>query len=221
MFDKIYGSKTYGLKTETADTVITQLVEPRRNLFTHIAAISYRAAGTAHTLTIMRPFARTTLTAAAAGAQAVINIAADPGNYPATVRTADNAIAANDYVVVELPDGTFHIGIVSSVATLAITLTANLPTLGAASGAKVWFFGVAANTNPNDAQANPTFTMTASAITTLGNDPGEAMGSVCGSFVGPTGLGLDGKYEPLLVQSNNATAQGFLESVFAVYTNRG
>jgi hypothetical protein len=222
-FKSIAGRKTYGKITQAADTVITRLVEPRKNVFTHITALAYTAAGTAHTLTIMRPLNKTTFTAAAAAAQAVVNIAADPGVYTGS-RTANNVIAANDYVVYEAADGTFVLTTVSSVSTLAITLAANLPTGGVLQGGTMWFYGITTDTNPNDAQAHPQHTLTASVTTVLGNDPGEAAGSVCSSLPpskipAVSTLLCNGKGDPLIVHSNNATAAGTLENVFVVYAN--
>lgn len=214
-------ARGFGVKTETADTVITRLIPPVRRAFTRLTGVHYRAGGTAHTLTVMRPLNKTTLTAAAAAAQAVINIAADPGDYPTGSRVADNAIAANDYVVIELADGTHHIGVVSSVASLAITLTANLPTGGAASGATVWFFGIITDLNPCDGLAHPQFTLTASTATVLGDQPGEAVAGIVGTVPHPsTFSGMNGKNMPMILHSGNATAQGWIESCTVAYTTK-
>ena len=60
--------------------------------------------------------------------------------------------------------------------------------------------------------APPKFVGTASTTTNLGGNAGEAIGGFVSSI---------GKYEPILVHSNNATAQGYIERVAAIYTNRG
>lgn len=184
----------FGSLTQTAGTPIVRTVNPVRNAYTHITCVKYTAAGTAHTVVIMRPYAKTTLSAAAAAGQAVINITADSGVTP------PGAIAANDYLVIEKPDGTFFTGLVSSVATLAITLTANVPTGGLSSGATVWFMG--APGDHTDAQ----YSGTASTTVTYSDDCGSVRGTI-------------NKYEPMLVYSANGTAAGTLQQVSGVYSN--
>src|SRR5258708_3059183 len=112
------GRRNYGRLTQNAGTVITRLIEPRQSAFTRIMSVFTKTSTTAPILTLMRPLNRTYFTADAAASQAVVNIAADPGDYPSGVRTADNVIAANDFVVYEAADGTFVLDTVSSVATL-------------------------------------------------------------------------------------------------------
>lgn len=193
-----------GRKTESAGTKIDVLVPPKRNRKTKITKVTVQVGATAHTMSFMRPFARTTLSAAALAAQAVINLTADPGDYTGK-STADNAIAANDYLVIEKPDGTFHVGVVSSVATLAITLTANVPTGGFSSGAKVWFLGIFTDTDPNTAVVHPTVTLPASGQTVLSSAHGAVVETV-------------GVYEPILVQVSNATNASTVEGVEGIYS---
>lgn len=191
-FVKTFG---FGYLTQTAGTAIVRSVYPRknraggRNPKTRIGKVMYLAGATAHTLTVMRPLGTTTLSAAAAASQAVINITAD-----AQAPSAAGALAANDYVILELADGTYQTGIVSSVSTLAVTLTANL-TAAAAAGAKVWMFGVAGD-------HTDTYDLTNGATTTLDS-----------SLPGRKGLGFVSSrnaYEPIILSINNATNQGFL-----------
>lgn len=217
----VIGRKAYGYKTQTAATKITQLIEPHQSGFTRLSALRYLVGANDHQLTLMRPFNKVTFTADAAGAQAVVNISADPGNYSALnplCRTANNLIAANDFVVYRCADGTFVVDTVSSVATLAITLTANVPTGGVKSGDPLWFFGVAADVNPNNALANPILLGSATTTLTLVENEANCLGTIpdLGS-----GLSLgDGIYQPLILQSNNVTAAGFLELVGVEYVRR-
>jgi hypothetical protein len=181
------GSFNLGAKTATAGTEITQLIAPRNRAYTRVTTASYRAAGTAHTLTALRTLNQTVLSAAAAAGQAVISLAADPGS-----------IAANDFVAILKPDGTYHLGKVSSVSTLDVTLTANVPTGGFAAGAKVFFFGAIGD-------GHPQFAGTA---TTLETYQDTTAGIVASNNV----------EEPILLHSGNATAAGVLERVSGVYT---
>ena len=217
----VFTSKGYGKLTQSAGTVITRLVEPVKNAFTRLVSVWYTAGATAHTLTVMRPLNRVTFTAADAAGQAVVNISADPGNYTG-IRTADNTIAANDFVVYESADGTFVLDTVSSVSSLAITLTSNVPTGGVLVGGYFWWYGIITDTNPNDATAHPQYTLPASVTTYLGTDAGEGIAGFVGSIPGNQKAGslinVNGKYEPLILHSGNATNAGVLEKATAIYT---
>lgn len=218
----------YGKLTQTAGTVITRLLRPFANMFTRLLYAAYTAGATAHTLTVMRPLGVTTFSADADSGQAVVNITADPGAYSTNTggvpRTANNPIAANDFVVYECADGTFALDTVSSVSTLAITLSNNVPTGGVKSGGKFWFFGIITDTNPADALAHPQYTLAANTVTTLGGTASESVGGVVGTIAhGPlfsSLAGYDGKYQPLILHSGNATNAGVLEEAISLYSDR-
>ena len=243
----IYGAKTYGLITQSANTKIVRLVEPMLNAVTRLAEVVVTASTTAHTLTILRPMAVTTVASAAAAAQAVINITADPGKYAAASGgapdTADDGIAANDWCVYQTADGNWVVDTVSSVSTLAITMTTNVPTSTVLAGAPFFFMGIETDTNPNDHIAHAQFNITASTTIHLGVDPGESLVGVFGTIPGkdyncPTGgftlsnsikagggtlngvqsMWKQGKFMPLVLVDSNATAAGTIERVTAVYT---
>lgn len=211
MYPALFGHKSYGRITQSAGTKIVRVVEPSSGAFTVLTYLEVTVGATAHTLTVMKPLGVTTLSAAAAAAQAVINLTADPGDYTG-VQTADNGIAANDRLIIELPDGTFHQDIVSSVATLAITMTNNIPTGGAAAGAKVWFYGVEANSSPFDALAHAVYTLPANGTKIFGGSPGD---SIAGWF------GSNAREEPLLLIIDNATNASVLERVQVAYSTKG
>lgn len=196
-----------GKKTETAGTIISHLIPPRNNRKTKLTAFEVTVGATAHTLTVLRPLNTTTLSAAAAAAQTVVVLAADPGSYTSK-RTANNLIAANDWLAFETPDGTYWFEKVSSVTTnadgtVSVTLANNVPTGGLKAGAKVWFFGVAADTDPNTGEAHPAFTLAASGIANQ-----EATNGLAESIH---------TYEPLLVQCNNATNASVIEYLSGCY----
>lgn len=193
-----YGGYGFGKKTIAFGTRIQRLVPPKVGGILRITNLVYTAAGTAHLLTLARPIGRTTLSAAAAGAQAVVNLTADPG------AAISNAIAANDYVAVRETDNVTRFYKVSSVSTLAITLTANLVT-GAAAGAKFWFFGILTDTDPVTGEAHPTFDGTASVTSTYTD---REVGVVAT-------LQAD---DPILFDSDNGTATGILAQLSFGYT---
>ncbi len=223
--------KSYGSLTQVADTIITRLIDPHRGCFTTVADVWYTASTTAHTLTVMRPLGFTTVSSAAAAAQAVINITADPGVYShfGTIDVADNAIAANDFVCYQTADGTYTFDKVASVSGLAITMTNNVPTSTVLKGAPFWFFGIITDLNPADGLAHPKFTLAASGTTKLGTDPGDTLGGIVSSIAPPAAMRamtsstygqwpLNGQWEPLVLHSGNATAAGTLEKTTAIYT---
>jgi hypothetical protein len=219
-----HGVFGHGKLTQTAGTVITRLVPPREKSFTRLTSVWYTAGATAHTLTVMRPLGKTFASAAAATSQAVINIERDPGAYSAigTVNTSNNAIAANDFCVYQTADGNYVLDTVSSVSTLAITMTTNVPTSTVLKGAPFWFFGIITDTNPNDNLAHPQYTLPASITTYLGSDAGEGVAGFVGTIPGLaiTEWPLDGMNEPMILHSGNATNAGVLEKVSAIYTGR-
>ena len=219
----IFGLRGYGKLTQLANTVITRLVEPVRGAFTRLVYAEYTAGVTAHTLTVMRPLNVVYFTAVGAAGQAVVNISADPGAYPANCQLAANNIAANDFVVYEAANGTYVLDTVSSVSTLAITLNNNLPTGGVALGGKFWWFGIITDTNPADNNPHPQYTLAASGLTSLGGKAGHSIGGFVGTIPNPNtnfGAGNDGRYQPIIVHSGNATNAGVLEQVTAIYTGR-
>lgn len=188
---------------------------------TKITTVKYTAAGTAHTLTFLRPLKpagvnHSYLTAAVAGAATSAVLNRDPGAYAAnavldnaaTPSTADNLIAANDYFAMKKPDGTWTFGQVSAATTnsngtVTVTIPA-APTGGFAAGTVFFFLGATTDTDPRTGAAHPAFSAAASATTTLDNNGGAVVQSL-------------GRGEPILIDSNNATATGVLESATGVY----
>lgn len=213
-------------------TVITEAVPPKGGLKTKLTYLSYTAAGTAHTVTIMRALAKTKVRVAAAAAATSLILNRDPGNYSGnatldgksyTPSTANNLIAANDYIYVQKPDGTWLLTTCSAATTDTstaapksddgmweatagrVTLTvAALPTGGIAAGAPCYFFGITTDTNPNDGKSNPVMAAGASATTTRGDGTWSYVESC-------------NENEPLMVHSNNATATGTLEGGSGIY----
>lgn len=204
-----YGGFTNGKATVAFGTVINSVAQPRKGGFTRVTTLRYTAAGTAHTGTFLRCLGRTKAAAVGAAAQAVVNIVADPGvttgfsnNGVAIVNT--NGIAANDIVAIRETDGITRQYLVSSVATLAITLATNL-VAGVNTTSDFWFFGILADTDPRTGTAHITASLPASATTTITDDTA----GVCSTI---------GQDEPVIFQSNNATATGIVEMMSGAYT---
>jgi hypothetical protein len=198
-------------QTITADTLIEVVIPPKEDCRTRLMKLEYTSAGTAHTVTMMRPLSKTTLSAAAGTGQAVVNLTAEPGaGIAAYGTTVAGAIAANDYLVIRKEStGVSYLVKVSSVATLAITLTANVP-VAFAAGDTVWFYGVPTNVQTNTARGHVALLPPVSATTTYAStDWGE------GIFT------TSERDAPVIVSSTNATAAGTIKLINAAYLSYG
>jgi hypothetical protein len=197
----VLGADQSGSVTAVAGTAITQPTTRKRGCKTTLDTATYTAAGTAHTLTVMRDIGRTKVTSDAAAAQTSVVLDADPG-------PTGNGLAAGDHLIFIKPDGLPHLGVVSTwtPGTKTVVLTANVPTGGFAKGADVFNYGVPADTDP--ATGSPHFALTQGAgATTVNNNA--------------TGNGLVDSFRngaPLLLHSNNATAAGTLNRARWLFT---
>jgi hypothetical protein len=212
-FASIVGHEEYGKNSVAFGTIIQTLVRPFKGAWTKITRICYSTTGTAHTLTIRKSIGKTTLAANAAAAQAVIVLAATPGFTINGTFTANRAVAGNDYLVVERVDATcgrttYDLYKVSSVSGLSITLTGNV--VGAlAKGAQVWLMSLDTDKIPGATNnpTNPKFTTAATA----------AYANVPPIFAEDMGVASTvGQEEPMIIESNNATATGTLEFAEAI-----
>lgn len=197
-----HGSKL----SAAAGTPITFLCPPRPRCVTRLTSLVYLAGTTAHTLTVLKSVGHTTLSAAAAAAATSITVTADPGTG-----TTPGAIAINDWICIELDNGTYFLTKVTNVASLTLTVSA-LPT-AAAAGRVVWFFGA-----PGDHTASQTtsrsvpelgsqFTATASTL----REFKDVVNGICQT---------SNLYEPLMLHSDNATVAGeILQASGGHYTN--
>lgn len=229
MFHSLGGLITPPKNTQTAATAIASPIIPfqgkgliasgtKAQGITHITTVNYTTGGTAHQVYICRPFNYTYFTALAAAGQAVVNIAADPGAYataanwsyspfPGTPSTANNLIAANDYVMYQRADGTWCLDTVASVSTLAITLTTNLATGGVLAGGLFYWFGLPTDTDPNTGLANPSNTVAASAT------DDKTWSDTTAGVVASLHAG-----DPMFFYSANATAAGTLNGIAGFYS---
>src|SRR5678815_2103840 len=189
---------------------------------THINTVGYTTLGTAHLIGIMRPFNWTYLTAAVAANGTAIFTKTDPGLYSTSFYyacpggvpvngVADNAIAANDYVAIQLKDGNFHVSTIAS-GTFGgnnLVLTTALPNItggGAYSGAPVYFFGVIGDSNPQTGLVNPQTTIAASQTRDV--TWGQATMGIAAAL---------NPGDPLLFYTPNTTNNGTLEFISGFY----
>jgi len=183
-----YGGFCVGQKTAVAGTAFALLIPPFTNQdtlgagtgkpglgVTHITTLIMDTGSTAHTLTLLRPLNYTTFTAVAAAGQKVLSLKADPGIFSAgglkygipnaqtAPSTADDAIAAGDYCVYQVADGSYFLDTANgSFSSGSLTMSTNVPTGGTLAGGLFWMLGIAGDTDPNSAQAHPQFGTTTS-----------------------------------------------------------
>lgn len=156
-------SSSLGWSTGVNDTVQVQTIPGRRNHFTTLDRLQMTTSGTLHTNTVMQPASKTTLSADAAASQAVINVTA------ALTDGGGNAIAANDYIVVELANGKWHQSTFASASTLAYTLNDVLPS-AAKKGGNVFCYGVVGDAFQTSNILKPTVSTTDLSIPPLSVD---------------------------------------------------
>jgi hypothetical protein len=192
-----FGGNGDGGKTAAANTEITYLVPPHASGYARVSKLAYTSAGTAHTLTCMRPLGRTTAAAVAASGQAVVSLAAQP--------QSGNNVAANDYIAIRhSADGVTRLYKVQSVSSLDITMTANMGA-AVAVGDKVWFFGAIGDTDPQTGRAHPALLPPVSTTTTYEDREGGVVAT-------------HAKDDPIAVHSGNATAAGTIAQISWSYT---
>lgn len=193
----------------------------------HVCRVVYTNGDTAHTLCLIRPKNYTYVATANAANSTTLVMFDDPGvystnyKYPSnlttgTAQVADNAIAANDWVCVQLSDGTFHLSKVASVSSLTLTLSTATPNVtggGAGVGNIIYFFGTTGDKDPATGYADTKAAVPALS-TTLGTSQAQYK-----AFDDPT-FGVihslhDG--DPLLFQDPGTTHLGTLEFISGVY----
>jgi hypothetical protein len=184
--DPVYVNDCYGSKTETLDVIISRVVPPRKGVRSKVSSFSYKAAGTAHTLTFLTVLLEGATSTKAESGQAVINV------NTSFTDSAGGIIAANDWCSVQHEDGSWGEYMVSSVSALAITFSGNLST-DVEEGARVCFHGAATDHTLRQ------WTMLASTEVTFNGD-------------GIRTVACQAKRlnEPIIVISTNATAAGVL-----------
>jgi hypothetical protein len=174
-----------GKHTETAATLILDLLPPKEGCRTVLTRYNYTPGANSHTVTVMKSIKRVKLYAAAAAGTAIV-LNEDPGS-----------IAANDYLVIKLGDGTYGLHKVSAKTvnadgTVSVTLATALAA-AAVDDASVWFMGIASDHTAR------VFDLPTGSTTDLSD-------AVAGVVAG-------GVNEPLVTSSNNVTAAGTLNYV--------
>lgn len=206
-----------GRTTATAATAFLVASPIRRELRAKVEKVVYEIGTTLHTLTCFRALAWTTLVLAVVASGTSYKLSRDPGNYSAnatldgkaTPSTANNLVTTSDLLGIVQPDGKLFVATVSGTTTVnadgtCTTPATAAPTGGFTAGARVFFFGVAADVNPRNGLAHPSLNIQAAASATAYITKDCTNGEVFSA------LGLN---EPILIHSNNATAQGWIDYI--------
>lgn len=200
----------FGYKSVAFGTIIQQNIPPIGAGFrSALLRAVYTAAGTAHTLSLLYPAtnngghapsaatllgSKNTASAAHLAGVTIINVTNAPKD------PAGNATAQYDIIAYECTDGTWEFNEVVSLSTKAITVgTATAKAI--ASGAKVRILGVLADGYNMQLPC-------AASVTTEWDGDGDIL------------LMHPDMGEPAVLQSNNATATGFLLQALFAYINK-
>ncbi len=206
------GGNSLGKATAASDTVINRLVPPRRGAKTFIQQIVQTTGSTAHVLTALRCMGRSQLVANAAASQSTIVLKGDPGAGSNLFgNSKGTALASGHYVAIRNPDETIQLTTVNGAPTLGsngiltVVLTDTL-TYALAPGADFWQLGIATSVDPRTGIAFAQFNVQVSKnLYAINQSPNESP------------LVDSGEDEPILIQSNNPTNAGTIESVTFIY----
>lgn len=193
--------------TATAGTKISQLIAPNSGAKVRVTNLQYKASTTAHTLTAMRCLGNGTVQTATVASGTTITV--DTASCAAAAMTGD-VLSAGDFIVYQYTDGTYELNTVGSVVagTGVITLGTALQAVKTiAAGTTVWYMGVAGDTGHIQLPADASTLMTY-------QDPiaGVAVGGVSRDFSN-VNYSRSGYGDPMIIQSDNATAAGTLYSL--------
>lgn len=126
-----------GYQTQSAGTVIKEVIPGYNGMIPRIEELSYTCAATAHTIYIMKACGQTTtVQGSLTGATTIVLAKTDPGK---ATTGADELLASADYLVWFDERGVYKSDTVSSVSGSTVTLSNALAT-DVLAGATVWAF---------------------------------------------------------------------------------
>ena len=126
-----------GYHTETAATAITEVIPGNSSSKARVERLVYRVAGTAHTLTLMRPIAVTTTENVAQSGQTTITVEdAQPGKDSSG---AAETLAANDWLAWQDENGVWKHDSVSSISGKDVVVSTAL-SVRIATGTTIYCF---------------------------------------------------------------------------------
>lgn len=212
---------SFGRISVAFGTVINRLVPGAIGLLTRLVALIYTCAGTAHTLTFCRPIGRAAFTASSDAAATTITLDRNPGptgdktrgnatnrGYPQGVTA--NPLAANDLVAIREIDGVTRLYTVSAVDATGLVFTIGALTAGVAADGfcALWMYGLITDTDPSTGLAHATKLTVVSVVNKYPENPFQPIEGILATFRAD---------EPILIQSDNATATGAIDGVEFAY----
>ena len=216
--DRIHaGSFQYGKQTQTAATLIEQVIAGRSGAIARVTSCVYdmlTAANTvSHVLAFMKALAHGTLqTTPAVSATSIV---VDTASLAAAYMGGD-ILATSDRIVYQYTDGTWEANTVTAINTTtgALTVTALSATRVLVAGQRIYYMGI-----PGDG-AHLLLNCKGTVVTNL-NDP--IAGVAQGGFqrvVSEVNYKRTGYGDPMLFSSNNATTAGMLASLSGYYAKQ-
>lgn len=194
--------------TAAAGTAFVGLIWGNAEKKIKVTNLRYTSGATAHDLTFMQPLASVLLNAAAAKGATSIVLASDPGAWGSAKTVAANNIANGDWIAYRQGDNTWEYNKLTGSPTTDADgkVTCAVSAIGAAlpANTRIYYFGVPADSNPVSGKVHYKVIPPVSATTAYDANGGAVV----------SGLGVG---DPMLVHSNNITAQGYLEHLSAVY----
>ena len=188
-----------------------------------VTKLLYTTTTTAHNVGLMRPLNWSYCTAAVANNATAVTLKDNPGAFSTNYRyplpagntkpinTANNNMAASDYIAYQLKDGTWIVDTVSAfnTTTFALTLATATPNVtggGIAIYTPFFWFGIISDTDPGNKQIHWQ-------TTTIANtNRADLLQGYNGESVQPLHYG-----DPLLFYSNNDSNAGTLAGIFGHY----
>jgi hypothetical protein len=187
--------------TETAGTVITELIPPREDSRVRLTKLVYTAGATAHDIVIMKSLQKVRTTAAAVSTATTIVVS--------SASFVGTSIASGDYLCVEHEDGTFGLYLASGLSTLTVTI--NALTKGVPSGADVWIFG-----SPT---GDASYHCTLKSVASTRIEFADPTSGICETGYDDGSYSSTGAGDPMMVYSANGTNAGAINQGSAIYTS--
>lgn len=196
----INGAFQFFRLSNAADTVITQLIPPLANNKVRLTSLSYTPGATAHDLIIMRALELVEAAVAAAAAATSLELT--------STTFVGDTIANGDYIVVEHSDDTYGLYLVSALAGSTVTINALSKAVNA--NASVWILGA-----PGES-----YHSTLGTIASTRMDFSDEAGGLAQTGYDDGTYNRDGRGDPMVIYSSNATAAGTLNRGAATYVSR-
>lgn len=212
--DRIHaGSFQYIKQTQTAGTIIEQVIPANPGTKARVTSCVYDCGTTAHTLSFLKALAVGTLQSQPA--VSATSLIVDTASLVAAYMGGD-ILSTNDRICYQYSDGTWEANTVSAINTTtgALTVTALSSIRRLLSGQRIYYMGIPGDTSQ--------LLITAKASTLqYFQDPISGIAeSGFDRVVTDVRYRRSGFGDPMIFNSNNATAAGILEQLSGYYAKQ-